>query len=206
MGLRRLWRDRALRCVPLAFLVLVVVFLAVAGKPYYVGGLMPLLLVAGAQPFVDRTPRWVPAAVLLLSTPVLAFTLPVLPESAVGPVLAVNPDAGNTIGWPSFADQVSAAVPDGYVVITENYGQAGALQRYTSLPVYSGHNGYGLWDVPPGSTTALLVGIDPSFCLTSREVGSIRMPVDNDEDGTVLRTCTPRAPWAQLWPQVRHLG
>lgn len=203
-GLRRLLRDETLRCFPLAFLGLAVVFVVLGGKPYYLGGLVPLLLAAGAQPVVDRTRRWVPAALLVLSSPVLVGALPLLPVSHVGPVLALNPDAGNTIGWPSFADQVSRRASS--IVITSNYGEAGALQRYTSLRVYSGHNGYGLWEIPPGSTPALLVGIRPTFCATSRIVGKIQMPVDNDENGVTLRTCTPVAPWAQLWPQVRHIG
>jgi len=203
-GLRRLLRDQTLRCFPLAFLGLAVVFVVLGGKPYYLGGLVPLLLAAGAQPVVDRTRRWVPAVLLVLSAPVLVGALPLLPVSGVGPVIALNPDAGNTIGWPSFAEQVSQHASD--VVITSNYGEAGALERYTSLRVYSGHNGYGLWEIPPGSTPALLVGIRPTFCTTSRIVGEIRMPVDNDENGVMLRTCTPVAPWAQLWPQVRHIG
>lgn len=203
-GLRRLLRDETLRCFALAFLGLAVVFVILGGKPYYLGGLVPLLLAAGAQPLVDRTRRGVPAALLVLSAPVLVGALPLLPVSHIGAVMALNPDAGNTIGWPSFADQVSEQASS--VVITSNYGEAGALERYTSLHVYSGHNGYGLWETPPGSTPALLVGIRPTFCATSRIVGKIQMPVDNDEDGVTLRTCTPVAPWAQLWPQVRHTG
>jgi hypothetical protein len=146
----------------------------------------------------------VPATLLALSASSLVFALPLLPVSLAGPVIAVNPDAGSTIGWRSFADQVSRQASS--TVITSNYGEAGALQRYTSLRVYSGHNGYGLWEIPPGATPALLVGIRPTFCATSHVVGKIRMPVDNDENGVTLRTCTPLKPWAELWPQVRHIG
>jgi hypothetical protein len=92
------------------------------------------------------------------------------------------------------------------VVVTSNYGEAGALARYTSLRVYSGHNGYGLWEVPLGSEPALLVGVHPSFCSTSKVVETIRVPVDNDEDGVTLTSCTPRAPWSQMWPQICHVG
>jgi hypothetical protein len=203
-GLVRLLRSPFLRGFGVAYLLLTVLFLALGGKPYYLSGLVPLFLAAGAQPVVDRVAGWVPVALLLLSTPVLVFTLPVLPVADVGWVLAVNPDTGETIGWPSFARQVADVVPPGSVVLTENYGEAGALQRYTSLQVFSGHNGYGSWGIPAGSTPALLVGLDPGFCATSREVGRIRMPVDDDEDGTRMRTCVPRAPWATLWPQIRH--
>src|SRR3954471_2823201 len=60
-GLVRLGRDRGLRCFAVACVVLAVVFLVLGGKPYYLGGLVPLLLAAGAQPVVDRLPRWGPA-------------------------------------------------------------------------------------------------------------------------------------------------
>lgn len=205
-GLWRSFRDPALRVVPQAFLVLVATFLVLGGKPYYVAGFVPYFLAAGAQPVVDAVARWVPAVVLVLCTPALFFTLPLLPVSATGPALAVNPDAGETIGWPSFADQVQAVTPEGYVVVTANYGEAGALQRYTDLEVFSGHNGYGLWEIPPESSPALLVGYDPGFCAESDEVGRIEMPVDNDEDGTRLSTCVPSRPWSELWPAIRRLG
>ena len=209
-GLVRLLRDNALRCLGISFLLLIAVFVALGGKPYYVAGLMPLLLAAGAQPVVDRLPRWGSVALLVLSTPALVFTLPLLPASSTGVVLAANPDAGETIGWPSFARQVEAVVPPGAVVVTGNYGQAGALQRYTSLAVFSGHNGYGLWEVPPGSAQALTVGIGRDLlerdCLQVSDVGRIDSIVDNNENGTPLRLCTPRRPWAERWQDFRHFG
>lgn len=204
MGLNRLLRDPLLRCFGISFVGLALGFVVLGGKPYYLGGLVPLLLAAGAQPLIDATRTWIPPVLVLLSTPVLVFTLPLLPVGAARPVLSVNPDAGNTIGWPSFAQQVERAGQD--LVITENYGEAGALQRYTTLRVYSGHNGYGLWRIPPGSAPALLIGFAPSFCSVSQQVGTIHLPVENDEDGVGLRTCTPVRPWAQLWPQIRRLG
>jgi hypothetical protein len=210
LGLRRLLQDRLLKGLAHAFLLLAVVFLVLGGKPYYLAGLVPLLFAAGAQPLVERVRRW--PVLLVLSTPAIVFTLPVLPVSAVGVVLAVNPDSGETIGWPSFAQQVSAVVPAGDVVITGSYGEAGALDRYTSLPVYSGHNGYGLWGAPPGSTEALMVGMPDELlaklCTRVVEVGELHSPhdLDNDENGTPLKTCVPRAPWRELWPQVRHTG
>lgn len=207
-GLVRVLRDQRLRCFGVAFLLLTGTFVALGGKPYYVSGLVPLLLAAGAQPVVDRLPRWGPAVLLLLSAPALPITLSVLPVASTGWVLAIDPDVGETIGWPSFAQQVRAVVPAGDVVVTSNYGEAGALQRYTSLPVFSGHNGYALWGVPPGSTPALTVGMDPALlsriCSRLVEVGRIHSPVDNDENGAVLRTCVPQRPWSQLWPHVRH--
>lgn len=72
--------------------------------------------------------------------------------------------------------------------------------------MFSGHNGYGLWAVPPGSSPAVLVGLDPDFCRASRDLGEIDLRVANDEDGTALVRCLPERPWAQIWPDLRHPG
>ncbi|WP_148046752.1 ArnT family glycosyltransferase [Nocardioides pocheonensis] len=219
-GLVRLGRDRVLRCFAVAFVLLLVVFVLTGGKPYYLAGLFPLLFAAGAQPFLDRVGRpWVVAAVLVLSTPALVFTLPLLPVSAVDPVIAVNYDAGETIGWPRFTRQVAdayAGLPPGTAIVTSNYGQAGAIDRYggpLGLPsAYSGHNGYAAWGHPPGKTPALVIGEDPALladsCTDLRTLGRISSPsdVDNDENGTVLRWCVPARSWRELWPSFTHLG
>lgn len=218
-GLRRLLRDEALRSLALAFVVLVVLFLVLGGKPYYVAGLMPLLLAAGAQPFLDRSRGRRAAVLLALNATALVVVLPLLPERAASSVVPVNYDAGETIGWPALVDQVAAAyrdLPAGTAVVTGNYGEAGAVDRYgpsRSLPrAYSGHNGYGLWGAPPGEVPALTWGVPVEVlsrsCASVREVGTVRSPhrLDNDENGTRLRVCVPREPWAQLWPAFRHLG
>lgn len=207
-GLRRLLRDPALRYLGLVFPLLALTFLVVGGKPYYLGGLIPLLFAAGAQPLLDVAPRWLVTLGVVMTLPALVFTLPVIPESRAGVVLAVNPDAGETIGWPAFAAQVQKQRPA--LVITDNYGQAGALERYTDLSVFSGHNAYGLWGPPPGDSPALLVGLNEDLvarlCTQAVEVARIRSPhgLDNDENGTVLTRCVPRTPWPQLWQDIRH--
>jgi hypothetical protein len=220
-GLLRLLRDNRLRCFAVAFLLLQVVFLVAGGKPYYVGGLFPLLLAAGAQPFLDRVrrPAVAATAVIALSTPALVFTLPVLPLQDAGIAVAVNGDVGETIGWPRFTAQVANAyrrLPVGSAILTDNYGEAGALDRYGprwGLPrAHSGHNGYGLWGPPPGRVDALVVGVPKSvlstICTSVTQLGVLTSPheIDNDENGTRLYTCRPVAPWASLWPSLRHLG
>jgi hypothetical protein len=138
-------------------------------------------------------------------------------------VMALNPDQGETVGWPRFIDTVSAAwraVPAEdrahTVIFTENYGEAGALDllaRDRGLPqVYSGHNGYTLWDKPgPDATRVLLVGFDgptdaaPYFadCTTLATVNN-GVGLDNDEQGVPVMLCRPTEPWPALWPKVRH--
>lgn len=209
-GLRRAWRDERLRPVAIAFPVLQVALLAGGGKPYYAAGLYPFLLAAGAQPTVDRFRRaWV---LLVLSAPAILFTLPVLPVSAASFALTVNADAGETVGWPEFAHQVVAALPPGAAVLTDNYGQAGAVDRFSRVRAYSGHNAYGAWGPPPGQVTVLAVGLPEQtlqrLCSTTRQVGTIRSPhgIDNGENGTSLVVCVPSQPWSQTWASLRRVG
>lgn len=219
-GLVRLLRDASLRCLGATYLVLVAVFFLSGGKPYYAAGLVPLLLAAGAQPFLDRVRRpWVAPALLALSAPALLVVLPVLPVRSAGVVVSVNYDAGETIGWPELVRQVAAVhgrLPPGTAILAGSYGEAGALDRYgraVGLPrAYSGHNGYGLWGSPPGAEPVLAIGVDTATlgrsCREVRLVGRLASPhgIDNDEDGAALHYCVPVKPWRELWPEVRHLG
>lgn len=219
-GLVRLLRERTLRCLPVAFLVLTVLVLTAGGKPYYVSAFLPLFLAAGAQPLVDRVWRWVVPALLVLSTPVLVFVLPVLPAGDAQVAVDVNYDAGETIGWPAYVDQIAATyrqLPAGTAILAGNYGEAGAVDRYGPdrglPPAYSGHNGFGLWGPPPASVPVLAVGVGRATlersCTSVRSVGGLRRVhgIDNDEDGAPLLFCAaPVAPWAQLWSRFVFLG
>lgn len=208
-----------------AYLLLAAVFLVAGGKPYYLIGLYPILFAAGAEPtvawaarrrFQARTPLL--AAMLILGLLVDAvISLPVLPVRSLGatPVLDVNPDAGETVGWPQFVTTVATAyrgAPAGTVLLMGNYGEAGAVDRYgpaMGLPaVFSGHNAYGLWG-PPDSTagSAVVVGVSQAqltrWFTTVRQVGVIdnKHGVDNEEQGEPVWLCTgQRLSWSQLWP------
>jgi hypothetical protein len=152
------------------------------------------------------------------------ITLPVLPVRWLGsgPVLSIYPDAGETVGWPEFADEVAAVfrtAPAGSVVLTANYGEAGAVDRYgpgLGLPgAVSGHNGYGLWGPPPDSSTgsAVVVGYPPerlqawfAQCVSGGVVDD-GVGVDNQEQGRTVWICTgQRAPWSVQWPEMLRLG
>jgi 4-amino-4-deoxy-L-arabinose transferase-like glycosyltransferase len=218
---------RPYRFLAVAYLMLVGVFLLTGGKPYYVAGLYPVLLAAGSLP----TLRWLRAGrggrrpgllglAFVLSLPNLVLMLPLLPERLLGPVVAVNYDAGETVGWPRFA----ATVGDVYgtlpaagnpVVITGNYGEAGALERFRpGVPVYSGHNAYADWGPPPDSVrTAVIVGLPRErierWCGDLVEVARIdnQVGLDNDEQGAPVWACRSLTqPWSKIWPQLRRLG
>jgi hypothetical protein len=100
-------------------------------------------------------------------------------------------------------------------VLTGNYGEAGALERFAPdlALVFSGHNGYGYWGPPPdGAAPVVVVGRwrDVGGLLAGcRQVGVIENAhdLDNDEDGAPIQLCDgPARPWRDLWPDVQRLG
>ncbi|MBF6326974.1 glycosyltransferase family 39 protein [Nocardia transvalensis] len=227
LGLWRLWQARRYRAFAVAYVLLFVVFVAVGGKAYYLGGMYPLLLAAGCVPVVAWLSRhrkaWaavIPALAVHTAVSVLLF-LPVLPVTALpgSPVLAVNYDAGETVGWPQFVRQVAdarARHSPSAALLTANYGEAGAIERFGpayDLPTpHSGHNAYWWWGAPPGATEVLTVGIAPrrvaAICADIRPAGRIDngLGLDNDEQHAPMYVCAPRAPWATLWPALKVLG
>jgi hypothetical protein len=226
----RLLRSPSLawcRGLGLCWPVLAIVFLVSGGKPYYLSGLYPLLLGAGAQPAVDwaaRSGGRVVALVggVLLGLPSIGFALPVVPVDRFGGSLVAdaNYDLGEQIGWPAFVEQVGAVVEqqDGEVaLLTRNYGEAGAIDRYGAPyglpPAHSGDMGYWHWGPPPESADVVVaVGFDRATL--DRAFADVRLAaridnglgVDNDEQGAPIWVCARRvAPWDDLWEGFRDL-
>jgi Dolichyl-phosphate-mannose-protein mannosyltransferase len=237
-GLVTSWRNpalRALRFVPVLFGLVAAAYLLGDGKAYYLASLYPVLIGIGAVPtaaWLSRGPRprlrrgLVVAGVAFSGLVSGVVALPVLPENqlAGSASIALNPDLGETVGWPQYVATINDAwrsLPPGTkahaVIFTENYGEAGAvdvLGHKDGLPqAFSGHNGFSLWGQPrPDQTTTIVVGYglprDVSADFTGcRVVARISNPVhlDNDEYGEpVLRCSGLTAPWSQLWPTLRH--
>jgi hypothetical protein len=232
VGWWRLARDPALRtwrAFAVAYVVLVVVFIATGGKPYYLAGLYPALLAAGAAPVLTwaRSRSWrsvvLGAALVLSAATSSILMLPLVPVERLAetPIVDINYDAGETVGWPQFAATVAAArssVPaaDQVAVLTRNYGEAGAVDRYLPelAPAYSGHNAYWDWGPPPDDVaTVIAVGFTQeqlrSWFSRVELAGQIDNGVglENDEQGTPVWVASGRlVPWHQIWPQLRSLG
>jgi 4-amino-4-deoxy-L-arabinose transferase-like glycosyltransferase len=233
-GWWRLARDPALRrwrAFAVAYVVLAVLFLLTGGKPYYLAGLYPVLLAAGAAPVVAWTRRGTGrlragllAAALALSLAIDGVLgLPVVPVERLAdtPVPDVNYDAGETVGWPTLAAAVERArgdLPAGarVAVLTGNYGEAGAIDRFAPrlAPAYSGHNSYWTWGPPPDDTDVVLAVGLPEEQL-ARWFGEVAVVdrvdngvgLDNDEQGTpIVRAMDRYVPWSEIWPQLRRLG
>jgi 4-amino-4-deoxy-L-arabinose transferase-like glycosyltransferase len=233
-GWLRLWRAAELRwarAFAVAYPLLCAVVLALGGKGYYTVPLLVVLLAAGCEP----TLRWAGAGTrrraLLVSGVVVSaainavITLPVLPPSALSVPMALNKEQGEQLGWPELADATRRGwdrIPAGdrarAVILTGNYGEAGALERYgpaRGLPApYSGHMSYADWGPPPDSADGpvLLVrmadasGIERHFtgCRTVTHVDNGH-DVDNEEQGTAIVLCAgPAKKWSALWPSLRH--
>ena len=233
-GLVRLFRDpatRQLRFLAWAWVVLAGVFMATGGKPYYLAGLLPVLIGAGSVQIDtwmrsgrEGVRRKVSAAVLAASAVTsVVIALPVLPAADAGPVLAVNGDVAETIGWPELAHTVAdvyRGLPDARraVVLAGNYGEAGAIDRYgpgLGLPhAYSGHNAYGDWGPPPDTgRPVIVVGVRPDLvsaylrgCVTAAHVAN-DANVENEEQGRSVLVCDgPQSSWSQIWSALRHVG
>nr|WP_042193716.1 glycosyltransferase family 39 protein [Kibdelosporangium sp. MJ126-NF4]CEL20869.1 Dolichyl-phosphate-mannose-protein mannosyltransferase family [Kibdelosporangium sp. MJ126-NF4]CTQ98326.1 Dolichyl-phosphate-mannose-protein mannosyltransferase family [Kibdelosporangium sp. MJ126-NF4] len=226
-GLVRLFTGR-FRFVAWAWVVLAVVFMATGGKPYYLAGLLPALLGAGAVQ-VDtwlangrrKLRRGVLIAAVVSGALVNAvITLPILPADRAGIVVALNGDVGEMIGWPEFAQTVAdvrRTLPTDkpVVIVTRNYGQAGAIDRYgpaLGLPqAYSGHNAYSSWGPPPDSDSPVIAigrGLAPYLrdCRTAAQIRN-RAGIENNEWETPVLVCAgPRLPWSQQWTAMRHYG
>ena len=164
VGLVTLLRGSTWRWLGVGYLAMLAFVVVTGGKPYYLLGFVPVLLAAGVPRVLAwlRRARWrPPLAVALLAVNaviVAVIALPVVPVARLAstPVVDINYDAGETVGWDAFTRTVSTAAAGlspaeraGLVVLTGNYGEAGALDRArrrgTALPpVYSGHNAYGL--------------------------------------------------------------
>ncbi len=193
----------------------------------------PALLAAGAQPAVDwagrahhRRRAGLITAGLVLAVLQLPITLPVLPVSVVHdtPIVALNYDAGETIGWPAFVREIATAYRSlppaersATVVLTSNYGEAGAVNHFgpaQGLPVaYSGHMSFWYWGPPPTrATTAIIVGYQRSqltFCGSARLAAHLDnlVGVNDDEQGAPVWICQQLTrTWPAIWPGQKHLS
>jgi len=167
---------------------------------------------------------WAGAAMVAGSVISAPVALPVLPARALHtiPLQKINYDLGEEISWPSLVALVAreyqarpAAQRARTTILTGNYGEAGAIERYgpgDGLPqAYSGANNFWLWGPPPAADTAVIaVNFEPG--LLRREFAHVRqiatfwngLGVDDDEQGVPVYLATGlKTSWAKAWPAFR---
>jgi 4-amino-4-deoxy-L-arabinose transferase-like glycosyltransferase len=233
VGLWRLFRAgeiRWARAVGWCWVFLVIVLTVSGGKAYYLTGMLPVLLAAGAQPSLDwarRKPRrlagWMTGAGIATLV-ALPITLPLVPLAQLhkSGVVAANYDAGEQVAWPAYVNEITAVAGreqattgNQVLFLASNYGEAGALERYAHVTAYSGDMGFWWWGPPhiSRSPVVIAVGFDPQTLLRYFDSVTLarrldnHLNVDNDEQGASVRICTGmRADWASIWPKLKTLG
>jgi 4-amino-4-deoxy-L-arabinose transferase-like glycosyltransferase len=228
---------RRFRPAAVACLIVIALQFVLGGKPYYPGGAYTFLFAAGAvplerwlaarrRPLAGRiAPAGLMAAAMVASAVIAApVALPVLPARALHtvPLQKINYDLGEEIAWPKLVALVAreyharpAAQRRRTAILTGNYGEAGAIERYgpgLGLPQpYSGANNFWLWGPPPAAdSAAIAVNVDPA--LLRHEFAHVHLVatfwnglgVSDDEQGAQIWLATGlRSAWARAWPAFR---
>lgn len=215
---------RPWRPIPLAYLFLVILFLATGGKAYYVAPMYAALL-AGGGVWFDRLTitgrRWMVIAAGVGVAVGALIALPIMPISDAD-TFDLTGELGETVGWQTLIDQVGEAylvIPgelrEETVVFTGSYGEAGAIDvlgRDAGLPrAASGHNNYWLWGPPDQHGPIIGVGhvenaLAP-ICPRLDQVDTLGNPhgVENEVLGQPLWLCVePTGQLADIWDSVRH--
>ena len=227
---------RPFRPVGIGCAVAIMWFFVSGGKAYYPGAVYTYLFAAGSvplerwlaarKPLASRVrPAVLMGAVMLASGLVaVPVAIPVLPASVLRtiPLQKINYDLGETIAWPRLVaivareyDSLPASQRRSTAIITANYGEAGAIDRYGAsfgLPqAYSGANNFWLWGPPPSAdSSAVVVNLDPAFLRSEfarvRQVATFEngIGVSDDEEGAQIFLATGlRSSWARAWPAFR---
>ena len=223
------WRP--VRWLAPATATMVGLTLVAGSQVHYPYGLVSVIFAVGCVPAAEFARRGqaqlrlVAAAMAAHALLGVVVSLPVLPERVLAATFVPTLSTGlaEQIGWEDYVRQIDAvtaaarATDPGVVVLTSNYGEAGALARYTDHPdvlVVSGHNALGyLGGPPPGTQTVVVVGArltqvagEFTTCTTADRLDS-GVAVDNEEEGQPIALCTgPKQDWSRLWPVLRHLS
>ena len=224
------------RPIGIAAVVGPVLTFASGGKLYYTIGTIPVFMAAGGMVLdrwlsrgggLVRGVKWTGfvSATALSGLLIAYLTLPILPlaDYAKTSLPTTVTDTAEEVGWPELATQVERvvnALPSGErdraVIVTSNYGEAGALELLGSglPPVYSSHNAYWNWGPPPSNLdVAVLVGdfflgeAGQNFtgCSTVATIENA-YGIPNQEEGQAIQVCTGlRSSWSAIWPDLRHL-
>jgi hypothetical protein len=211
-GLWRLSRAdelRAYRFLGVTFLLLYVVFVSTAARPYYLAGLYAPLAAAGALGLQRRRDagrtrlRWAiwPSYTLNVAVAVGMLVLSVsITRSDIGEQIARR-TADVYRALPAGQRERTAVVGESYIVAAYIDGYS---RRYDLPEAYSTNRSYGYFPPPPADhDAALYLGSDPGtlrpYFRDSRTIGDI-----GDQLHAYLLTGRIQ-PWGQIWLRSRTL-
>ncbi|WP_245401184.1 glycosyltransferase family 39 protein [Nocardia albiluteola] len=209
-GLLQDARLRPYRFLAVTAVVLYLVFVATAGRPYYLGGFYGALFAAGAVGFQRRRlvggrRGWVvwPACALSIAGAASMLALAATSAKTDAPQRIVRL---TTAAYQSLPEQDRRSA----IIMGQSYIVAAYLDVYShDLPAaYSTSRGYGYFPPPPDSARAVLyIGTSPDE-LRGHFGSCRRLLGDRTDPGTDQRAwlCTDRRePWERFWPSLRHL-
>jgi len=200
---------RPYRYLGMTFVVLYVVFVATAGRPYYLAGLYAPLAAAGALGLQRRREegraprRWLmwPAwsAATAAAVGLLVTSVSIARSDVAEDIARRTADVYH--GLP-------AAQRDRTVIIGQSYITAafidGYSQRYALPQAYSPNRSYGYFAPPPADHGVVLyVGSDPGAL--HEHFTDARQIADIGDDMHAYLLTGQRQSWESIWPQVRTL-
>ena len=226
-------REKKQRILGIVFFVTLITYLITGARSYYMASAIPIMI-AGASILlgnVSGLPRrhWIYPAVLAGLILPAVLTLPVwLPVLSVERardlgIVKIRYDFQEMTGWEELAEQVSDVyrslspkVQAGTLIVTGNYGEAGAINLYgkplglpepaCTLPSYH-HWGYS----PADPRWFLFVGYPEDWLRQyfdhTQQKAVIENPyrIDNEERGMGIVLCSePKQPFEEIWTLLRH--
>src|SRR5690606_21504659 len=223
-GFVRLWRDRRVRALAVAYPAAAALTLVSGGRFDYTAGLILLLFAAGcvtAEAAGRDKIRSAGGSLALGGAGNAVIALPLVPLAVLGstPVPMINEVARESVGWPALNAAVTGVLdalpPDERrraVVVTANYGEHGSLSQAGLTRVYSGHNQLWEYGPPPADgdpailVNAGLMSGEFSSCEVRATVDN-GLGVENEEQGVPVFLCRGlRQPWSATWDRWRHFN
>jgi 4-amino-4-deoxy-L-arabinose transferase-like glycosyltransferase len=223
-GWWRLWKDRRVRALAIAYPAAAALTLISGGRFDYTAGLILLLFAAGCVSVEGASlPKVRFAAWSLVVNGLISavIALPLLPVAtmAATPIPAINEVTAESVGWPEFDAAVSGILatlsPEDRakaIVMTGSYGEQGSLAQAGIPRVYSAHNELFNYGPPPDDAqVAVMVdigqrGMDFTYngCEEKARVDN-RVGVDNEMQGMPIYLCRGlKQPWSVAWPSYQH--
>lgn len=210
------------------YVSILVLFLIVKAKPYYLGPAYPMLLAGGSclwEQYISKIKLSAVKAAILCAFAIACVWN--LPKSAL-PIHPVRETTSNDykdmVGWDEMVlavaekyQQLSPEEKENCLIFTGNYGEAGAInylgKKYGLPKAFSSHNSYWIWGSPEQEpTTVILLGagdmedVEPYY-ESVEYAGRIRNKenVKNEEfDQPFYIARNPKSPFKEIWPNLKH--